>query len=159
MKTKKFTQAFTLVEIIVAMALAAVIMTMIVVVGAGARRTAQKRKAEAMIAALEVAIGMYHADTGNYPDTDNGSGCERLYDHLTNSNYGNTSHADYKPGWHGEYMKFRDEDLSGTPTQIIDPWSANYNYETPGDQNTTSFDLWSIGPDDSEGTLDDITNW
>ncbi len=40
-----------------------------------------------------------------------------------------------------------------------DPWNNDYNYRKPGSHNTSSYDLWSNGPDGEEGSGDDITNW
>jgi general secretion pathway protein G len=44
----------------------------------------------------------------------------------------------------------------------IDPWGNPYQYESPGQHNQNSFDLWSWGADGSqggEGTQSDIGNW
>ena len=40
----------------------------------------------------------------------------------------------------------------------IDPWGRNYSYKYPGEKNTTSYDLYSVGKDGSE-SADDVTNW
>jgi general secretion pathway protein G len=40
-----------------------------------------------------------------------------------------------------------------------DPWGRPYHYRNPGIYNPDSYDLWSNGYDDSEGTEDDIANW
>jgi len=40
-----------------------------------------------------------------------------------------------------------------------DPWERPYQYMSPGKKNTTSFDVWSFGPDGNDGTADDIGNW
>lgn len=37
-----------------------------------------------------------------------------------------------------------------------DPWGNDYVYVSPGDRNRRSFDLFSRGPDGTEGTDDDI---
>lgn len=42
---------------------------------------------------------------------------------------------------------------------LYDPWSSPYQYANPGAKNSTGFDLWSMGPDKTSGTADDIGNW
>ncbi len=41
----------------------------------------------------------------------------------------------------------------------VDPWGMPYEYRYPGRRNTTSFDLFSSGPDRKPDTDDDIGNW
>jgi general secretion pathway protein G len=44
----------------------------------------------------------------------------------------------------------------------LDPWGAPYYYESPGQNNEHSFDLWSSGADGAaggEGVDADIANW
>jgi general secretion pathway protein G len=172
MSTKKMQQlmprGLTLIELLAVMVIILILAGLFVGVGGPARESARKRKAEVMISALEVAIAMYRADTGVYPVTDAGIGCANLYDRLTNTAvYGPTGTAPM-PGWAGPYMAFKNEDRGtiGADTHIKDPWATTpltiahvYNYQTPGTNNTISFDLWSNGPDGVSGNADDITNW
>ena len=87
MKKPKFTQAFTIVELTAVLVIMMIIASMIVGVGKRARMAALEAKAKSMIAALEVATSMFHADTGRYPTTDNGTGCPNLYDELTDTDH------------------------------------------------------------------------
>jgi general secretion pathway protein G len=41
----------------------------------------------------------------------------------------------------------------------LDPWRQPYQYRFPGVKNKTGYDLWSKGPDEQDGTADDIGNW
>ena len=41
----------------------------------------------------------------------------------------------------------------------LDPWGEPYQYRSPGTHNKTGYDLFSKGPDKTEGTEDDIGNW
>jgi len=54
-------------------------------------------------------------------------------------------------------MEFKERDLVGGV--YVDPWGNGFNYQTPGAHNASSFDLWSIGKDETDLTDDDITNW
>ena len=40
----------------------------------------------------------------------------------------------------------------------VDPWSHPYQYKYPGEHNSASYDLSSLGKDGTESN-DDITNW
>ncbi len=154
-KKLKLTQAFTLVELLAVMILIMILAGLIMSVGSAARRKAVETKAQVMIASLEVAISMYHTDTGEYP------GDTTLYGDLTTD--------PGVAGWRGSYMEFDRKDISGT--QIVDPWGRAYFYNglettapiTAPSNNSNSFDLWSIGADGESTTAaekkDDITNW
>ena len=41
----------------------------------------------------------------------------------------------------------------------LDPWQEPYAYRYPGVKNKDSYDLFSKGPDKTEGTADDVGNW
>lgn len=40
----------------------------------------------------------------------------------------------------------------------LDPWGNEYYYKYPGEHNTDSYDIWSMGPD-GLSSEDDIGNW
>lgn len=40
-----------------------------------------------------------------------------------------------------------------------DPWGADYNYESPGSHGDGKFEIWSNGPDEEDGTDDDVVSW
>lgn len=40
-----------------------------------------------------------------------------------------------------------------------DPWGNYYVYLNPGEYHTSSYDLFSMGPDGEEGTEDDVKPW
>ena len=42
---------------------------------------------------------------------------------------------------------------------LKDPWRQDFRYFSPGGHNKKSFDLFSIGRDGVEGSIDDINNW
>ncbi len=53
--------------------------------------------------------------------------------------------------WHGPYVvDYR---------KLIDPWGHPYQYRCPGVHNPAGYDVWSLGPDGTSGTPDDIGNW
>ena len=42
---------------------------------------------------------------------------------------------------------------------LRDPWGEPYQYRNPGLKNSDFYDVYSKGPDKTEGTEDDIGNW
>lgn len=52
--------------------------------------------------------------------------------------------------WKGPYLDGADA--------LIDPWGGTLQYRYPGTNNTSSYDLFSLGADGTESG-DDITNW
>jgi len=50
--------------------------------------------------------------------------------------------------WKGSYLK----------RNPVDQWGNKYAYKSPGNNNP-DYDLYSYGPDGTEGGGDDITNW
>jgi len=53
--------------------------------------------------------------------------------------------------WDGPYVN--------NPELLTDPWGNHYHIRSPGFHNESSYDLWSLGPDKIDGTVDDIGNW
>lgn len=151
-KKLKLPQAFTLIELLAVMVIITIIAGLLVGAGGTARRQARERKAESMIASLEIAIGMYHTNTGVYPDD---TSLATMISALKQDPGVN--------GWQGPYMDFKIEDYQNNnpATNIIeDPWGNAYYYdEGPTWGNTNSYNLWSCGPDGVDDSSDGDTNY
>jgi general secretion pathway protein G len=132
-----FARAFTLVELLLVLVILAVLAAMIV--PKFTKRSEQARIAAATtdIATLDNAFDIFEVDNGRYPTTDEGVKA------LTESP-GNTT------TWKGPYLK---------KAVGNDPWGNPYIYRSPGQHNTSGFDLYSFGPNGQEGGGDDIDNW
>lgn len=83
----------------------------------------------------------YRLHMGDYPST--AEGIAALV----------TAPANKADRWNGPYLK------ENTKMPILDPWGEPYQYRYPGVKNPKSYDLWSKGPDKTDGTADDIGNW
>ena len=90
---------------------------------------------------LKTSLVRYKIDLGSYPTT--AEGLNALF----------TAPANTGTRWRGPYA-----DVSGN-TMPLDPWGESYGYRYPGTKNKSSYDLFSKGPDKTEGTEDDIGNW
>lgn len=90
---------------------------------------------------LKTSLVRYKIDLGSYPTT--AEGLNALF----------VAPANTDSRWRGPYA-----DVSGN-TMPLDPWGESYGYRYPGTKNKGSYDLFSKGPDKTEGTEDDIGNW
>lgn len=139
MKNKKTHSGFTLVEILVVVAILGMIIGLV-----GPRVMKQLGGAKADTAKLQIedlgaALDLYFLDTGAYPSTS--EGLAALVE---------------KPGntdkWNGPYLK--------KTTVPKDPWDNDYNYSSPGQNG--AYDLYSYGADKNpggEGDNADINSW
>ncbi len=133
----KSEKGFTLIELLLVMVILTVLAA--VVVPKFTKRSEQARitAAHADIANVEVALDAFEIDNGRYPTTS--EGLEWLVEEPTSMS-----------NWKGPYIK------RGVPK---DPWENEYVYRQPGRYNERGFDLYSYGPDGSDGGDDDIDNW
>ena len=177
MKKQHSRSGFTLIEIMVVI----VIITILVGIVIGASKYAQTKgatsRAKAEIAALETALEGYKSDNGVYPGSteipNNGTqnsillynslatGPKRYFTFKANQlrDFGGAVTIVIPPCPSSPATA-----LTVTNVAIIDPFGMPYNYfNNPcgggGQNNSATFDLWSYGPDNINGTADDITNW
>jgi general secretion pathway protein G len=133
---------FTLIEI---MAVVLIIGLLSTIVGVSIFAQVDKGRITAtsvQIANLESVLELYRMDNARYPTTEQG------LDALINPP---EDARNYPPG--GYLQKRRVPE---------DPWGNFYEYEQPGQNNSHSFDIWSLGADSKpggEGVDADIGNW
>ena len=129
-------RGFTLVEILLVVTIIGILAALVIPKIAGRGDQARVDRTSADIkGGLKSTLGMYEVDTGSYPRT--------LQDLIQQP-------SDVK-NWHGPYFD--------PPAIPEDAWGHPYVYVYPGRHNTTSYDLYSMGPDGQDGTQDDIGNW
>jgi general secretion pathway protein G len=129
---------FTLMEILIVLAILAVIISLVLPNFLGAQQDANKKIARTAVASVEEAAKIYAAQhEGEFPPT---------IDALL-TNQGND------PKWAGPYL-----DKGKVP---MDPWGNAIQYQCPGTHQGTGAepDIWSMGKDKQSNTADDITNW
>jgi general secretion pathway protein G len=127
---------FTLIEVLLVLAILVVLGAIVGVNVMNAQRRAQADTAKAQIGSLEGLMQQYALDVGSFPTTD--QGLEAL----------NAAPGDLRnpSKWRGPYSN------KEIPA---DPWGNPYQYELEG---ADQIRIWSFGPDRQSGTADDITN-
>jgi general secretion pathway protein G len=136
------TRAFTLLEIIVMVGILALLATLLITKTEGIFGSSQQTIARIFVRdSLKTSLERYRMDLGSYPSTAEGLAVMMA------------APANASGNWRGPYIE--------TPggKAPLDPWGEPYQYRSPGTHNKTGYDLFSKGPDKTEGTGDDIGNW
>ncbi len=133
-------RGFTLIEIMVVVAIIAILGAAVVPLIMDRPEQARRVKAEQDIASIASALELYRLDNFNYPSTD--QGLEALVEKPT---------GDPEPAnWNASGY------LQKLPK---DPWGRDYIYMSPGEAG--AFDIISLARDGQEGGTDydaDLTN-
>ncbi len=124
--TLQHDRGFTLIEILVVMAIIAMLAVMVAPNLFRQQAGAMRDVALSEISTLEAALDIYRLDVGEYPDS-----LEGLIENDTD-----------RASWNGPYLR------RGVPT---DPWDNDYVYESNGRE----FTLISYGADGASGGEDD----
>ena len=122
--------AFTLIEVLLVVAILGILAGVVVVNFSGRQRGAMIKAARGSIANICLAIDTYETDTGRFPAS--------LQALISN---------DGAPNWTGPYIK------GGLP---VDPWNTPFGYTLRGDSD---YEVRSGGPDMQVGSGDDITSF
>ena len=144
-RDQRHSGAFTLIEI---MAVVIIIGLLTTIVGAAIFQQVDKGRvttARAQMSNLEGVLELYRMDNGRFPTTDQG------LDALVKPSTLEPLPRNYPNGGYIQGGKVP-----------LDPWGSPYYYESPGQHNEYSFDLWSDGADAAtggEGVDADIANW
>src|SRR5580704_4188886 len=129
-------RAFTLIEMLLVVAIIGTLAAIIVPKLANRGRDAEIAAAKADITSIGTALDMFEVDCGHYPYGKNG-----LQDLIVQPRDAQN--------WKGPYLK----DATTIP---MDPWHHPYVYEFPGKHSQNSYDLTSMGPSGQLGNQDNI---
>ena len=160
LKNRKGNLAFTLVELMVVVAVIGVVAGIVLAAAGGVQKKAARDQTKAEIKSIFVALERYRAANGGYPVV-NVPSSSALYTNLTN------------------FMTFRTNQISGQ--QILDPYGYPYWYRLVTNQASSgagavnmlgeTAEVWSVGPNGKSGftnntpnrtdtnNVDDITSW
>lgn len=134
------TRGFTLIEIMVVLAIIGMIVGIAVTSIGNSLENAREDVARTFVnSSLKTSLIAYRIDMGGYPST--AEGLAALC----------TAPQSAVGRWRGPYV--------GDGKIPLDPWKEPYQYACPGRHNPKDYDLWSKGPDKQDGTTDDIGNW
>jgi len=132
--------AFTLLEILVVLAIIGLLATLAIKDIPGIFGRSEENVAKLFVTqTMSLQLFRYRTDMGSYPST--ADGLQALV----------TAPSTNSERWRGPYLQ-----ESKIP---LDPWGEPYQYRFPGVKNKNGYDLWSKGPDKTDGTADDIGNW
>ena len=129
---------FTLLEIMVVVAILGVLFSMVAPNVLGNKDKANLQKAKSDIVTLENALDMYRLDNNHYPSTEQG------LEALVNKPSGSPEPRGYREGGY----------IRRLPK---DPWGHDYYLVSPGEYGPV--DIFSSGSDEQPGTDKDIGNW
>jgi general secretion pathway protein G len=132
---------FTLIEIMVVIAIIGILATLIVPRIMGRPDEARITAAKHDIGTLNQALKLYRLDIGRYPTTEQGLSA------LVTRPSAEPVPQNWKTGGY----------LDSLPN---DPWGHPYKYISPGVNRPHDYDLFAMGKNaDPKKTDDDITNW
>ena len=153
--------AFTLIELMVVVAVIGVVASLVLAAAGGVQKKAARDRARAEIKSMMVALEAYRSARGAYPVPNQNPSTTALYSNLTN------------------FMPFRSKNISGQA--VLDPYGGPYWYRLvtnsadsgSGTINLMSetVEIWSAGPNFKSGltntpplrsdtnNADDITSW
>jgi len=127
---------FTLIELMIVVIIMAALAGMVLPRLLDRADDAKSNISRGEIASITMALKFYKLDNGAYPNEGDGE-LNALMSKPASAN-----------NWKGPYLE----------KAAVDPWKRAYEYQRPGPNNPTSFDLWSKGPDEANSD-DDISNW
>ena len=132
-------RGFTLIELLVVLAILAMLAGLVGPRVMNQLSGSKTKTTRLQLEDLSAALDLYRLDVGRYPSSD--EGLESLVKNPGDSNK-----------WNGPYLK--------KPQIPKDAWGYDYHYVYPGEHS--SFDLYSLGADDTEGgdgENADVASW
>ncbi|MGI8430829.1 MAG: type II secretion system protein GspG [Chthoniobacterales bacterium] len=174
--------AFTIVEVIVVMAIILVLAGLILGTAGYVHNKAARSRAQAEIQAMSAGLESYKADNGIYPSdttsTDTLDAKTATPDYMKYQAASAILYAGLSGDTNSDgqaeakaYMTFKANQLSTTttPFYVQDPFGSSYGYSTAGQAANggaqtvgynPTFDLWSTaGPSNTAGQTGWIKNW
>ncbi len=140
--TSAHRSGFTLIEMLVVLAILVLIMSMVGPRILGSRKKADINAAKSQIGMLRASLETYSIDLKDFPSTEQGLTA------LVEA----PAEEDKSSKWEGPYIS--------KSTIPKDPWGRDYQYEYPPTHGKDSYpDIWSFGPDGEDNTEDDIVSW
>lgn len=137
-RNERTRKGFTLVELMIVLAILVMLAAFAVPQLMGVRKNATIRNTQAQVKTFMSVLDTYQVEANEYPTTDQGLWAlvEQPEDYPETSNW---------------------TKLIKSEKELVDPWGNEYQYEL--DEGTGEPRVWSYGPDKEDGTEDDIISW
>lgn len=135
-------RGFTLIEIMAVVLIIGLLSTLVGLAIFPQIDKSRVNTARAQIKMLDAALETYRMDNSKFPTTE--QGLEALIKEPAEA-------TNYQPGGYLRERRIPE-----------DPWGNVYQYESPGQHNKHSYDIWSYGADGTsggDGVDADIGNW
>jgi type II secretion system protein G len=154
--TRNLRPGFTVVELLVVIAVISMLAALVLGGVMGARRAADRNHTRMIIQLLDAAIGQYESEWGDYPPGNGeAGGGEDLYTALT-------SPANSRSYVSGNQPPSAEVGSAGRKA-FVDHWRNPIRYTHhryySGEPRADEYRLQSAGADGQFGTEDDINNW
>ena len=130
-------RAFTLIELLLVLVILAVLAAVVIPLYTDRVGEAREKATLADIQQLKGVLAAFQLDNGRFPTTEEGLGALVW------------APNDLADSWRGPYIE------QVTP----DKWGNPYRYAFPGNDDPTTYSLFSCGRDQLEGTTDDLTRY
>ncbi len=141
-KVSRFSKGFTLIELLAVLTILAILAAAMVPAVFKQLASGKIKAAKTLMTGVEQSLNAFQLDCGFYPTTEQG------LDALISAPTAGSTCKNYDSN--GYYSKKK------IPT---DPWSKSFVYVSPGKVNPGTYDLYSTGPDRTDGTEDDVKSW
>ncbi|WP_197526535.1 type II secretion system major pseudopilin GspG [Botrimarina colliarenosi] len=125
--------AFTLLEVLLVLVILVVLGSMATLAVTGQQDKALRNSARAQVQLFSRTIEQYRFDMKKMPES-----LDELVEKPSDSKLADR--------WAGPYLNKK--------TIPLDPWDNDYRYES----KDNDFKVWSVGPDGSDGTDDDVSS-
>ena len=123
---------FTLLELVVVIIVLGLLAASVAPQILGRVSDARSTAAQTQVELFGTALDNYRLDNGSYPTTEQGLSALRE----------KPTRAPVPTNWRGPYLR---KDVP------LDPWGKPYIYRSPGERNTSGYDLMSLGRDGKAG--------
>ena len=138
-RTRRRHAGFSILELLLVLVILSILAGIVGVRFAGQSGKAKVKAAKAQVVEFGTALNSYEIGIGNFPTTQ--QGLDALYKQPSGVD---------EEDWDGPYMQKRITE---------DPWGNPWQYRSPGTHDNNDYDLYSFGPDGSDGGGDDIISW
>lgn len=131
---------FTLLEIMIVVVIMGMLAAIVSTNVMGSKAEAEIKTTRINIKNIQQALDLYKVDNARYPTTEQGLAA------LIRKPTASPVPKNWKKGGYVQEL-------------VKDAWGNKFLYINPGVHNPDGYDLYSMGPDQEDGTDDDIGNW